>query len=199
MGSDRIRRNLCVPRYTPPDWFECDVFEVTKTGFFREYEVKLTVNDFREDAKKQREKRIKPYVWGTPKEFENKHELLSRGDPRGPSQFWFVTTPGLLKHTDLPVWAGLIELDDRGEGHRPSQRWTTNEVVKAPNLHRRKFDPKHREWAVGACYYRFHDLLRATGDNTQAPTEWADRLEHEHAVDQPMEVSFSEPFLPFSV
>lgn len=197
MGSERVRRNLCVPRYTPPGWFECDVFEVTRPGFFCEYEVKLTLRDFKDDNQKRMAKR--PHQWGTPEIWENKHDLLSRGDVRGPSQFWFVTPPGLVTHTDLPVWAGLIELDDRGECHRPSQRWTISELVKAPNLHRNKFDPKHRERAVGACYYRFHDLLRAAGDNIMVPTDWSDRLEHEHAVDQPMEVQFSEPFLPFSI
>lgn len=197
MYGDRMRRNLCVPRYTHPNWFEADVFEVTKPGYFREYEVKLTLRDFKDDAKKAMEKQ--PRNWGAPQVFENKHEMLSKGDTRGPSQFWFVTPEGLIDQSILPPWAGLIELRDRDPHFRPSQRWVPVERVKAPVLHRKKISDQYREFAVGACYYRFHDLLRASVDNVTPPSTWPDNLENAHAVDQPMEVQFSEPFLPFSV
>jgi hypothetical protein len=47
---ERYRRGICVPNYTPKDWWECDVFELTPAGYFREYEIKMTVADFRADA-----------------------------------------------------------------------------------------------------------------------------------------------------
>ena len=45
--------HCCMPNYTPRDWWECDVFCVSKAGYFTEYEIKLTAQDFRADAQKQ--------------------------------------------------------------------------------------------------------------------------------------------------
>ena len=45
-------RKLRLPRYTPKGWWECDVFELTTSGYFREYEIKTSLSDFRNDAKK---------------------------------------------------------------------------------------------------------------------------------------------------
>ena len=39
----RYRRNFAIPNYSPDGWWECDVFELTPAGTFREYEVKVTV------------------------------------------------------------------------------------------------------------------------------------------------------------
>ncbi len=36
--AERYRRSTVCPRYTPTRWWECDVFELTEAGFFREYE-----------------------------------------------------------------------------------------------------------------------------------------------------------------
>lgn len=162
MDIDRVRRNFCLPRYTPARWWECDVFELTKTGYFREYEVKLTLADFKADAQKQMEQR--PWHYGTPPVWENKHEFLSRGDPRGPTQFWFVTPVGLIPRELLPQWAGLIELRCADETFTPSRRWWPTTVVEAPKLHKEKASDKIREHALGVCYYRLHDMMRAARD-----------------------------------
>ena len=43
---------LVLPNFTPNGWFECDIWVLTKSGYGREYEIKLTVSDFKADAKK---------------------------------------------------------------------------------------------------------------------------------------------------
>lgn len=164
--STRLRAAFCVPNFTPANWWECDVFEITKAGYFREYEVKLSRADFFADAKKeQRKPGAGRWVEGGDgqraryvTEMENKHALLGAADPRGPVQFWFVTPPGLLTLADLPAWAGLIEVTDRGAGFTFG-RFAEHEVKAAPRLHRTKIDDAIRRHALTACYYRMHDLL----------------------------------------
>ena len=162
MDLERIRRALCLPRYTPFGWWECDVFELTASGYFREYEVKLTLADFRNDAKKQRDKR--PYVFnrGAVTEVEKKHDLLAMGDARGPAEFSYVAPAGLISVQELPRWAGLLEIHQT-EPWSPTQKpgWRLKEVIAAPRLHREKANPKIREHMMSVCYYRFHDALRA--------------------------------------
>jgi hypothetical protein len=149
---DRWRRGFCLPNYTPAGWWECDVFELTAAGYFREYEIKLTRSDFLADRAK--EKRL---LWGL--RVESKHQLLAQRSPRGPCRFWYVTPPGLVERAELPEWAGLIELADRGEGQRPKWRWDARAVVEAPTLHRQPCDEKIIRHARGVCYYRMHGLL----------------------------------------
>lgn len=169
---ERHRRALCLPRYTPPSWWECDVLELTGSGYFREYEVKLTVADFKADAAKRMEKR--PWAFGTAAQWENKHALLAAGDPRGPVEFSFVVPEGLIAQEMLPPWAGLIELRDRGEGHRPTFRWTPHTVVKAPRLHDQKANEKLRKDILGVCYYRLHVAMQSIRDNTEPRATWVD-------------------------
>lgn len=176
MDSDRIRRNFCLPRFTPMGWWECDVFELTKTDRFREYEVKTSLADFKNDAKKDKQVSGSGHYgpdnrWTC--KMENKHELLAKGDPRGPSSFWFVTPVDLLPITMLPAWAGLIELVDRGPKWSASSRWQISEKVKAPKLHDTPA-PQHRKQMLGCCYYRFHDLLRALNNRSEIPNAWTD-------------------------
>ncbi len=126
----RFHRSFVLPNYTSANWFECDVFEVTAAGYFVEYEVKLTLNDFKADAKKRRHS----YGQAT----AMKHSLLAAADPHGPSRFFFVTPPGLVavEHREsldpaavLPSWAGLIEIE------RPEWRrsWLATVRVPAPS------------------------------------------------------------------
>lgn len=150
----RWRRSFCLPNYTPEGWFECDLFEVTAAGYFWEYEVKLTLSDFRRD----REKRD----W---RGGRTKHQRLGQGDERGPNRFWFVTPPNLLFliprplsnfEAPLPPWAGLIEIRWPAFGGR----WVVDRVVDAPQLHREKLKPRILEHARGVCYWRMHEALR---------------------------------------
>lgn len=150
---ERSRRHFCLPRFTPKDWWECDVFEVTTAGYFREYEVKISRADFKADAKKEAKKwHCIAGQWTSAGRV--KHQQI--GQPVGPTRFWYVTPAGLVKPEEVPSWAGLIEMRDRGAGHRPEHRWTENEVKAAPSLHRQKIDPKITAAAESACYYRLH-------------------------------------------
>jgi hypothetical protein len=136
------------PRYTPDRWFECDLIEITAAGFFREYEVKVTKADFRIDAEKAKRSRF-----GRPA--RNKHEELGQKSKLGPSRFSFVTPEGLLAPTEIPDFAGWIEV--RSIGTR-GQFLEINRKA-APNLHSEKFNSKRVEHLRTVFYWRYLRLL----------------------------------------
>jgi hypothetical protein len=154
MIRERYARNLVLPRFTPPNWWECDIFEITKAGFFREYEIKVSRADFRADAKKAKEKWK---GWEATDggghhavyDVDAKHPALASHSTRGPSRFWYVTPQGLLKPEELPSFAGLIEFQETEYGIRQV------EIVSAPKLHGEKITPDFRAHALTACYWRY--------------------------------------------
>lgn len=155
---NRYRRSFCLPCYTPSGWWECDIFEITKSGYFREYEVKTSIADFRADAKKTQKK----FWWrGDRQQGGNKHELLADHSTRGPVQFWFVTPAGLIPLEEIPEWAGLIEIK-QGAG-----RWgnlsVERQVKKAPRLHREKAPEQIKTHAESVVYYRLMNELTRKG------------------------------------
>jgi hypothetical protein len=173
---DRYHRNFVLNNWTPPGWFECDVFEVTKAGFFREYEIKISRSDFKADGSKSHSGGAWDTVDGRlkwiPKVGETKHQRLARGDVKGPSRFYFVTPAGLLKGEEIPAWAGHIEW------HEPEQQpWHTHKprtsitvVKEAPVLHRSKFQPERQAKLFQTCYWRLHTYKRyePNADNNTA-------------------------------
>lgn len=175
--GNRYRRGFVLPHYTPHRWWECDVFEATEAGYFREYEVKVSRADFLKDAAKARTvyanepvpEAERQHPWQRTRLVERrgdgKHELLAAGDPRGPSRFWFVTPTGLLKPEEVPEWAGLIEVDQR------KARLVEREVRKAPRRHGEKIEAARYEHAKGVCYWRMHTLAQMRGPDDQ-PGEW---------------------------
>lgn len=148
---------LSCPNYTPPRWFECDLWAVTKAGFAVEFEVKVSVADFRADAKKGPDERERQrYDLAKPErqanwEIRTKHQRLAAQDPRGPSRFFFVTPPGLLDGQPIPPWAGWITISDR---LRPTV------IRDAPKLHRTKAEPKTIEHCRSVFYHRYWNLRR---------------------------------------
>lgn len=152
-----FRQSFFLPGYTPSGWWECDVFEVTKAGYFREYEIKTSRGDFFRDAAKAMPApyplRAAAFASGSPEPTgPRKHDRLAAGDPRGPSRFWYVVPAGLLMLDEVPEWAGLIECDLTGK------RVTQTVARAAPKLHGEPIDPEVAKHARGVCYYRFHEL-----------------------------------------
>jgi len=149
---ERYARNTTLPNYTPRNWFECDVFEVTAAGYFVEYEVKLSKSDFRADADKA--KRHYDQDWNA--SLERKHDLLAVSDARGPSRFYFVTPENLIAEQELPPWAGLII------AHQGSRNVYLHTRRPAPQLHRIKLEDERFQSAMTTCYWRFLRLYLKT-------------------------------------
>jgi hypothetical protein len=148
MISNRLAKagvTIC-PRYTPDRWFECDLIEITSAGFFREFEIKVSRADFLIDAAKQ-----KRSIFGRPS--RNKHEELAAKSTLGPSRFSFVTPEGLVAPTEIPDFAGWIEVRTYGKRVIEIPRKV------APKLHSEKFSAKRLEHLRSIFYWRFLRLL----------------------------------------
>lgn len=144
---------LLVPNYTPGGWWECDIFRVTRAGYFYEYEIKLSVADFRNDAKKSRT--IYPQEFGEPPEVERKYERLAAKDLNGPACFYYVV-PKEIEETvrkELPPFAGLMVMQ------RPGSYIKT--VEKAPLLHDKKIEEHKCHHAQSVCVWRYWDKINA--------------------------------------
>lgn len=165
MVRNRYRESFCLPNFTPGKWWECDVFEITKAGYFREYEVKVSRGDFFADAKKDKERWPHGWAPGAQKLVERKHDLLAAGDVRGPSAFYYVTPKGMVEPHELPVWAGLIHVElipaYRESGVLQPARIVEREITKAPRLHRQKLAESVRLDALRTCYWRLLNIIAA--------------------------------------
>ena len=85
--------DIAIPNTYLYDW-ESDFISVTRAGYVHEYEIKVTLSDFKADSKK-----------------ESKHTRLSKshlcGRGRVPNYFWYVTTFD-LDIALVPEYAGLL-------------------------------------------------------------------------------------------
>jgi len=167
---DNLRQKgylLCCPNYTPAKWFECDLFAVTKAERFVEFEIKVSVSDFKADARKGPSERDKQYFGSfspDSKTFQNfdprgKHERLGASDERGPSRFFYVVPAGLLAVEDMPIWAGLIYAEIPESRHFVTNGLIRLRTVKeAPHLHRAKACPRVVQHMASVMYWRYWNL-----------------------------------------
>ncbi len=72
--------------------WECDVLTLNKSGYLSEFEVKISRSDFLAEKKKS----------GKWKLIEDRAEWTC------PNYFWYVCPEGLIKESEIPVYAGLI-------------------------------------------------------------------------------------------
>lgn len=134
---------IIMPNYTPIGWWECDVCCLTKAGYMREWEVKLSASDFRADFKK------------------GKHKLMAEESDRCPRQFWFVMKEGLVPISDIPDYSGLIYIEERVHSYFDGDhRWLNlNEVKKAPFLNKNKETCDIEQHMRSVASYRYWNQL----------------------------------------
>ena len=155
---DRYRQTFVLKNYTPAGWFECDVFEVTAAGYFREYEIKISRGDFKNDAAKAKSKFNFEQVDGRGRfvetRLDSKHQQLAANSTAGPVQFWFVYPEGLVKLDEVPLWAGVIEMN-MNHGKLPYGV----ERRPAPRRHGQKIPQTTMDHARSSCYWRMTRLF----------------------------------------
>lgn len=153
--NSRSSYGVLLTNYTPRKWFECDMFGVSRAGYFHEFEVKVSIRDFKADSKKISRGK---YDWDEATATMNhtpgqtKHSLLSDRSVDGPALFWYVVPDEMLAVADVPAWAGLMYAKPRGG------LYGRLDIVKpAPRLHKQRIDPVIVRDAMGVCYYRYWD------------------------------------------
>jgi len=132
--------------------WECDIVELTKSGYLYEYEVKITRADFKADAKKQRSgnKEIDG-VWQPCKHV--KYDILQSGSRV--NYFYYIVPKDLISVDEVPEFAGLIYIDT-------SYVNPYFKVVKvAPKLSKEKATDRIILKLLESTYYRYHSLRRA--------------------------------------
>ena len=145
--SDKGHRPV-IPNFTPPLWWECDVFSVTGAGYAQEFEIKISKSDFRADATKTQTFRRPLNLVET----ITKHEALERKDAAGPSRFSYVVPEGLVALEDVPAWAGLYE----AYVHRKKIRIKC--LRKPPGLHQQKATSEVIDKIYKTFMWRFWNL-----------------------------------------
>lgn len=140
--------DVMLPRYTPFNWWECDMWRLTKNGYVDEYEIKTSVSDFKADAKKTADRRERfdreTKQWITVSA-RNKHNLLAT-TIEGPNRFWFVIDERIHNLVEIPDYAGLIVA--RKHGHY------LHVEKAAPVRHRIKWSGDRMD-VLKTFYYRF--------------------------------------------
>lgn len=151
-----------LPNYTPVGWFECDLASVSKSGFFTEYEIKLTAADLKADGKKRTTiARYREIKTDNPhKRFRRierrhkKHDQLKCSDTRGPSRYYMVVPAGLVDHPAIPPWAGIIRASEQ------TANWSSVRVIRQPQrLHVHRVDPRMIRDMFKTSYYRAWSMI----------------------------------------
>lgn len=168
-----------LPTITPVKWWECDIFSLTRAMYMIEFEIKVSVADFKADFKKSltgwdaekfRGYPPLPYVNSrkmTDEQIEErkaeikrrqepvyKHDLLHQGYEQGPAYFWFATPKGLLTPDMIPEYAGLIEICEPDKYGYHAMRFKK----EAPKLHKTKFDDKRLQEIKNKMHWRYMNL-----------------------------------------
>lgn len=128
------------PNFYPVGWFECDIFSLTKAGYFHEHEIKLSRQDFLNDVKKTLR------IGYRKQDTKTKYELLEEGYDKGPVQFWYLVPEGLIEIADLPYFAGLKYVCKYNR---------IRTIQKAKRLHNHKIDESFYQRIGTTFYYRF--------------------------------------------
>lgn len=116
----------CFYRYD----LEADLMGVRKSGFVDEFEIKLTVADFKNDASKT----VRVPSENTKYSFDvmNKYEALEKG--RLLNYFWYIVPQDLVSVDDIPKFAGLIYIHKNNNGYyfrviKDAKRLNSNKIT----------------------------------------------------------------------
>lgn len=135
-----------------PNWFasrqwEMDAAALNRNGYFQEYEIKTTRDDFKADLRtKVRKHMLYKSMHAQKHKLRQDHEFCYV-----PSQFYYVCQEGLIDAPEVPKYAGLIVLlaDNTFKIRR-----------KAPRIHAGKPDTKTITKFYRCMTHRLHNYMK---------------------------------------
>lgn len=158
---DHIRRyEIMLPNVFIQFDSEADLFCVRKSGLCDEFEVKTSRADFLADKKKFVSwRKLEPEEYGTYKwedrrnhpSYKLKEHALIDGD-MCVNYFWYAVLAGVAGIEDIPDFAGLIIITDKGD---------LRIKKAAKKLHKRKTSIEDRYKLARKLTYRFWELNKA--------------------------------------
>ena len=162
----RPRVKAIAPRYTPANWWECDVYSVTKSGYGVEYEIKLTLSDFRADAKKHKRELNPMHVASKTSARGYKKDRLEEGHVKGPSRFYYVVPIEIADEVEneLPPFAGLKVATKA----KTTPRAYVNDRADAKRLHNQKVSDDEIRKVHERLYHRFWNQFVKDAFSTRA-------------------------------
>lgn len=134
--------------------FESDLLILRNSGTVVEYEIKLSVSDFRAGLKKKQI--ISPYNKNRRvnkihknQKYITRHEYLTKG--LGANMFYYVAPDEVISRVDIPEWAGIIRVAPNNSANVCSR------VLKkrARKLHKKKASEVMKEKIMTSCYYKY--------------------------------------------
>lgn len=141
-NSTKVFPNIFLDRY------ECDLLELTKSGYLYEYEIKISKADFKADKKKAT-------FNGT------KYDEISSG--KRVNYFYYIVPKDLISAEDVPDFAGLIYASkivvthfSHEKGYYKVDRMRFETIKNAPKLSTEKITERRTAKLLDSVYYRFH-------------------------------------------
>lgn len=125
--------------------FECDILHVSAAGYTTEYEIKVTRSDFQADFEKET---LFSSHFSVPRGSIKKHDRIKEG--RRTNRFIFVVPANLIDKTEVPDYAGLVELENLD---CPYPLFKT--VKNAKRLHNRRADQSIYDDLLSKYYNRY--------------------------------------------
>jgi len=131
--QESLKNILSQPRFLLKNLYvfgwESDLLLLTKSGYWYEYEIKISRADFKNDFKHKNDKHVKVL-----QNLEHKWK---------PNYFYYAVPENMISINEVPEYAGLIYVSENG----------SNKMVKqAPKLHTEKVDP-NKLGLVDKFYY----------------------------------------------
>jgi hypothetical protein len=157
------RYDVMVPRFSTQIDSEADLFGIRKSGFCDEFEIKLSRADFFKDKKKVVKYRPNKVSEGEDMDWflspsteraelapweKFKLDALRDGDMMA-NYFWYAIKVNIVDYSEVPAFAGVIEVDDYGLA----------KVIRQPEkLHSRKLSFEQRFRCSAMLNERFWKL-----------------------------------------
>jgi len=129
---------------------EADLYGIRPSGLCDEIEIKVSKADFRIDEKKT----VKVLNENASTRWNRYDDVLKRTamkDGKMSNYFWYAFPKGLIDHSEVPEWAGIIEVDGLLNAH---------EVRLPKRLHARKMTAEEQLKQIKKLGYRFWNLVK---------------------------------------
>lgn len=145
------------------EW-ESDMLLKTNSGYWYEFEIKISVSDFKHDFVKTDKHEIlscgQKKIWYGKWEKGEKVEYYEHANRRRPNYFYYAVPSEMVdKVKDMvPEYAGLISID-----LTKRHAWDIGDysiVKKAPLLHKEKYDDNDLN-LIEKFYYRWRDAIKS--------------------------------------
>ncbi|QHJ74316.1 hypothetical protein VH12019_00397 [Vibrio phage VH1_2019] len=130
---------------------EADLFAIRPSGLCDEIEIKVSKADFRIDEQKS----VKVIDESTPNlrwhRYEDVPKRTALQDGKMSNYFWYAFPKGLVDHSEVPEWAGIIEVDGF---------LNAREVRMPKRLHGGKMTIEEQLKQIKKLGYRFWNLVK---------------------------------------